>query len=558
MSVSNTQRPPHHPAPTSPRAPRFGPRRCAGWLLLYALIVVFSSLVLGPLGYHFVPRDPAAAWQAFLATPFFNTGSDQRPDWIANLLMMVPFGLLAAGTFGAARGLAMRVLGTMFALLLSLGFVLAVKYAQLFFPPRTVSLNYIIAQSIGAALGVGLFPPLHAARSRLAGIDEASRLRLVLDVAILGFIAFALFPFDLTLSARDLAHRVMGLPRVLLSLPDATRPLGVQIIMFIATAVTAVPLGMRLCLPSARGQSPSLARVVATGAALLAILFGASLFILSARASFATYGLRLLGVVAGAMLLRWLAARDLRRLRYWAGRGLPVMLPLYLLLLVYANGLLTRAWVAPEQALAGLDLRGLVPLWHDYIVSKAHALQSDVVHVAMYAPVGVMIWLRRGGTQGTALAAGVMAGLLSLAIELGRGLKPGLQPDLNEVLIGAIAAYAANRVMPIFWPVLLSVSAPMPSGVPSAKRSTTMTSAERAGSVTSTQHAVNATSAQRDASWTSTERAANPTSTANAATATSAEHDARPTSTDRAANATSAEHYPSTTPAGRDTRPVWW
>lgn len=152
MSRSNVQSQPR-PAPMVHRRPtRLGPRRCAGWLLLYALIVVYSSLVLGPLGFHFVPRDPAGAWHAFLATRFFDTGSDQRPDWIANLLMMVPFGLLVTGTFGAARGLGARLLGTAFALLVSLVFVLAVKYAQLFFPPRTVSLNYIIAQSIGATL----------------------------------------------------------------------------------------------------------------------------------------------------------------------------------------------------------------------------------------------------------------------------------------------------------------------------------------------------------------------------------------------------------------------
>jgi VanZ family protein len=514
------------------RPTRLGPRRCAGWLLLYALIVVYSSLVLGPLGFHFVPRDPAGAWHAFLATRFFDTGSDQRPDWIANLLMMVPFGLLVTGTFGAARGLGARLLGTAFALLVSLVFVLAVKYAQLFFPPRTVSLNYIIAQSIGATLGVGLFHPLHAAMRRLAATtDETSRLRLVLDAAILGFVAFALFPFDVALSARDIARRFITLPSALLSLPNTGRPFGLQIVLLVATAIAAVPLGMRLCLPADRTQPPSLARIATTGATLLAILFGATLFILSAKVSVATFGLRLFGVVGGAMLLRWLAVHDPRRVRYRVGRALPVLLPLYLLLLVYANGLLTRAWVTPDQALAGLDPRGLLPLWHDYIVSKSHALQSDVVHVAMYAPIGAMIWLRRGGTRRTALVAGAMAGLLSLAIELGRGMKPGLQPDFNEVLIGAIAAYAANRVMPILWPILLSVSSLVPSdalsaerapSTMSAKRATIAGSAERVASVTSARHAANAPT-DHAASATSAERAANATSADRTASATTAD-----------------------------------
>src|SRR5580692_10536249 len=112
--MSLTRAGPRRVMVAGPRVARFGPFRCAAWLFLYALIVVYGSLVLGPLGFHFVPRDPAAAWQTFLATSFFDTGSDQRPDWIANLLMMVPFGLLATGTFGAGRNLSVRVLGGVF------------------------------------------------------------------------------------------------------------------------------------------------------------------------------------------------------------------------------------------------------------------------------------------------------------------------------------------------------------------------------------------------------------------------------------------------------------
>ncbi len=495
MSVSNLQPQPSRAVMARPQISQFGSRRYAGWLLLYALFVAYGSLVLGPFGYHFVPQDPAAAWHTFLATPFLDNGSDQRPDWIANLLLMVPFGLLAAGAFGAGRGPGARVLGTALALLLSLGFVLAIKYGQVFFPPRTVSLNYIIAQSIGAALGVGLFHPLRAAMRRLTAVtDQASRACLVLDAAIFGFVAFALFPFDIALSTQDLIARFATLPGALLSVPDAGRPLGLRVVLLAATAIIAMPLGMRLCLRTTRpgelprerprerpGERPrelarespresrrespweppweplGLARIAATGAALLAVLFGASLFILSAKVSIATFALRLLGVVAGAMLLRSVSTHDPRRLRYRLDRALPFLLPIYLLLLVYANGLLTRSWVRPEQALAGLNLRGLLPLWYDYISSKSHALQSTAVHAAMYAPLGVMIWLRRGGTSRTALAAATLGGSLALMIEVGRGLKPGLQPDVTVVLVGAIAAAAANRVMQMLWPTMLAL-----------------------------------------------------------------------------------------------------
>lgn len=59
--------------------------------------------MIGPLNSHFVPQDPAAVWDQFLATPFYDNGSDQRPDWIANLLLMVPLGLLCAARSALAE-----------------------------------------------------------------------------------------------------------------------------------------------------------------------------------------------------------------------------------------------------------------------------------------------------------------------------------------------------------------------------------------------------------------------------------------------------------------------
>ena len=123
-----------------------GAWRFALWALLYAAFMAYGSVVLGPLGWHFVPQDPGEMWHVFLATPFFNNASDQRPDWIANLLMAIPLGFLATGALASARSVAQRVVGTALALLICVAFVLTLKYAQLFFPPRTVSLNYIIAQ----------------------------------------------------------------------------------------------------------------------------------------------------------------------------------------------------------------------------------------------------------------------------------------------------------------------------------------------------------------------------------------------------------------------------
>src|ERR1700745_4099486 len=71
--------------------------------------------------------------------------------------MLVPLGWLMTGAFWLWVHPGRRWLATGVALCCCLCFVIAVKYLQLFFPPRTVSLNYISAQSLGSLCGVALF-----------------------------------------------------------------------------------------------------------------------------------------------------------------------------------------------------------------------------------------------------------------------------------------------------------------------------------------------------------------------------------------------------------------
>ena len=91
---------------SSQRASRHSRSRFVAWALAYGLAIVYVSVVLGPGGVNFVPRDPEAAWHALMTTPYMATGSDQRPDWMANLLMLVPLGFLATGALWPRRAAA--------------------------------------------------------------------------------------------------------------------------------------------------------------------------------------------------------------------------------------------------------------------------------------------------------------------------------------------------------------------------------------------------------------------------------------------------------------------
>ncbi len=85
------------------------------------------------------------------------------------------------------------------------------------------------------------------------------------------------------------------------------------------------------------------------------------------------------------------------------------------------------------------------------MATKAEAARSVVATVVMFAPVGAMIWLRRGfWSRGAGLSAFV-AVILSVAIECARLIKPGLTPDFTKPYIAAAAAAIAFRAMPGLW-----------------------------------------------------------------------------------------------------------
>ena len=193
----------------------------------YCLFIIYGSTIVSLGGFRFVPIDLGTAWQRFIETPYIN-GSDLRSDWNSNLLMFVPLGIMATGALWPRQPGLRRGFAALEAFTFCLVFVLAVKFVQLFFPGRTVSISYIIAQSSGALIGVTLFigfhHPLMSARARLLS-NGRTALSAALGAYALALLAFMLFPFDFVLSQSDLHERLAQMPHLLLTWPGERRPL---------------------------------------------------------------------------------------------------------------------------------------------------------------------------------------------------------------------------------------------------------------------------------------------------------------------------------------------
>lgn len=435
--------------------------RFAVWALLYAGLISYGSTALGPAGPHYVALDPAEALRRFLAMRFVANGSDQRSDWMGNLTLLVPFGFLLAGSLWprhAGRRLAMAG-----ALVLCVMLILAVKYAQLYFPPRTVTLNYVAAQTIGAAIGIALFR-LGRGKVAMAFQPGAESLTAILQIYLVALVVFLLMPLDFALSANDLMTQVSRLPDVLTALPGQGRPLPVRAMLITAGTAVFIPVGMLFTIT--RHGSGMVGRSISAatmrGFLLVVVVFGLSTLLISGAPSLASVGYRSVGVAIGAGLMHGLARQDLARLRHRLARLVPLLVVPYLLALLAANRLFSVHWLSPAEAIRDAYPLGLIPLFDYYIVSKAAAAANIAAHLAMYAPIGVMAWLRFRSA-----AAAPIAVVLALIIELARYLRPGLEGDINAVAVAGISAWLAAALMPSIWRMLEAVSnTAVPSGVP--------------------------------------------------------------------------------------------
>ncbi|HEX4368006.1 MAG TPA: VanZ family protein, partial [Rhodopila sp.] len=233
----------------TPEIPTHAGNRHFRWFCLgYGVLVLYSSTVVGPLGFHFVYLDPVQALHRFVAIRFVANGSDQRADWVGNLLMLVPFGFLMAASIRPRRPM-FRLPAAIVALAICAAVILAIKYLQLFFPPRTVTLNYVAAQGIGAAVGCVGFAVWDARMRRSSGRrNPVATLVLALRLYAAALVIFLLMPLDFALNAADLQTCIGRLPGAVLALPGGGRPLLIRVTLIVAASAAFIPVGVLLTL----------------------------------------------------------------------------------------------------------------------------------------------------------------------------------------------------------------------------------------------------------------------------------------------------------------------
>jgi VanZ family protein len=438
--------------------------------LLYALVMAYSSTFVGVLGPHFVPLDLSEALSRLIHIPYVEHGSDQRSDWIGNVLLLVPLGFLVTGWLSPGKQIWKRisVFSAAGAFVLCFLFILIVKFAQLFFPPRTVTLNYVIAQGLGTAGGIMLFAGIRAKQAQLRpDASPLESLRMVLWIYTAALILFLLMPLDFALSLEDLTAQLDRLPDSFTAISGEGRPLIVRAVVIFGSIVAMMPMGAMLTIVG-RGRvyvGRTIGDATWIGFCVMAGVYALTCLVISGSPSAAAIGFRTIGIAIGAWLIHWLTRQNAAQIKWDLERLVPFVVPVYLVTLAAVNGLLSRDWITPARAADDFYIYGLIPLYNYYIVTKPQAAKNIVGHAILYAPIGVMLWLRMKHDGGKA-ASFAIAASLSAVVEAGRFLRPGLVPDINAIPVAGVGAWAAFTLTPVLWRLLSVVAigglAPVP------------------------------------------------------------------------------------------------
>lgn len=177
----------------------------------YMLFVVYGSLV--PLNFHPLPLSKAIS--SFHNIPYLSLNINSRADWVANILLFIPLSFLWMSILHPKAKILNSTISSILIFLCCLALSITIEFTQMFFPPRTVSINDVLAESIGAVMGILFW--LYFGRDFLRWLSEMKLFQTPVSMAhrllwlyLGGFLFYNLMPFDLTISITEIYHKWKG------------------------------------------------------------------------------------------------------------------------------------------------------------------------------------------------------------------------------------------------------------------------------------------------------------------------------------------------------------
>lgn len=413
-------------------------------LIVYLGFVIYGSLV--PLAFHPLAFD--VAWERFLDIPWLSLGAISRADWIANIILYIPLSLLLISRLSRS-GSRTTGLNIAITLLICLMLAICIEFAQVYFPPRTVSLNDLLAEFLGTAMGIASWL-IFGRRMRRWGNRVArgdrSAFESLLWAYLLFYLLVSLFPFDFVVSMHELQAKLRSGTVGLVFASSGCGAVLICAAKFIIEALLTVPIGLLLA-GRMRGQGGSCFLPFLVGMVLGLSVEAVQMLIISGVSQGFSAIPKSLGVVAGYVLYANSGALKAMIARFKPGSLVVGLSVPYLIGLLVANDWFRADWVTSAEAAEDLSQVHFLPFYYHYYTTETVAMASLLFNAFLYSPIGfAFAFIQKAARKRSYVLTAIVAASLAFLIEGARLFQSGEHADPTNIIIALGSAMLAQLI----------------------------------------------------------------------------------------------------------------
>jgi VanZ family protein len=414
------------------------------WLyaaVAYVFFVVYGSLV--PLAYHNIPWQQAVT--QFKNIRYLDLGIESRADWIANIVLYIPLAFLGLAVLGNTSS-TFRWLGAGLVLCACIALAVGIEFCQLFFPPRTVSINDLIAESLGTVVGICLYQRwgqrILSLCNRLS-VGELLSVTTLIKVYLLCYLALSFFPYDFVTSFTELEDKLANSQNHFFIALDACTTDGIRCALkFSVEVLVLLPLGGLFFLLPHIAHKRALAVLV--GFFLGVFCEVVQLFLFSGIAQGFSVITRMLGLGLGVVIAEYLYLQSFSETKKWLKPIILACIVPYLILVFIINGGWAGQWLTLDSMSSKLAETRFLPFYYFYYTTETIALVSLISNVGLYMPIGIALclWEKACAKNRTSswFFVGSLSACLAVMVETEKLFLAEKHPDPTDIWIAFSAA----------------------------------------------------------------------------------------------------------------------
>lgn len=423
--------------------------RCT--LAVLAIASLVGTIYASAIPLKLRPATLSEVWEQFLKTPWLSLGLGKRADWVANGLVLIPFGFFFAGACQWPKSsFQKKQLVLIGFALLQFVIVSAIEAMQVWFPPRVRSINDMAAGFIGGMTGVLLWQLcgqqiVQTARNFPALEKGFPRIALIVKIAAIALVLYGTMPFDVMLTPNEWGVKYAKGRFNLVPMHDVLGPADFTKKLILGG--WAFVLGVVLAQQTSRSKAvrqilvwcllvelvslPIYGRETSTTALLFSGIWG-------------VLGVRL----SDAVLI---TAHRLDRAHVWLGAAAAWSVTMYLSFVYRFKQVVTDTSVLMER------VQGIwaVPFARAQRSTEFQALENITLKLAVFSVLGFLLtgWLTRFQSFNRIVLIGVFAiwsVLLAFLIEISQTFLVPLVADSTDIILyttGSLLGFAAYRVL---------------------------------------------------------------------------------------------------------------